>query len=531
MLLAAMATVPARASFLQVRPLRAVVECLPDEPFAFAIRLANQPDGTPVLAACLVADQRQMPDGGMTYPAAGSTANSCAEWLKLSAHEPRVGPGETFTLTVNGTVPKGASGSYHAAILITPMPPAASGSGLPRLGLGLTYAFPVDVLIGATGYTGLRIDDLALRPLPAQGAAVAGGRPVTMVVAELRNVGDRIGYLQGTFAVRRVADGAEVARCAVSREPGARVLPQSATAVSAALREPLPAGDYRIELQGYFDRPPRLMHAVRGVRWAGAEPSSPTNALVAEVESYRIKVEPARLSLPISEGSRTNRRLLVRNRESVALECVAVVTAFEVTPSGNYVVAPSVGARPEVVPAELRLPPQGVGALQLQFGGAGELAAEREHYWLVQVTGRPAGGGSDPQEVALGRALIVAAERTRLTPASLALEAVRVVAGPGETVLQLSVANQGGTSMPLAGQVSVRTADGRALGQYAVGDGEVIEVLAGMARTVEIRVAGELTPEGWQGDLAYQARQGVKRLPFEVRLPQAVEAGAGQAQP
>jgi P pilus assembly chaperone PapD len=226
---------------IEVSPLRVELKVAAGGSHTQAVTLTNQ--GTsPVRIRARVDDWLLSKDGTPQFQPAGGTAEfSASGWVRLAPPEQIVEPGRQGTVRFTATVPAGMTdGGYRSAIMFEFGPPGATLAGRGRdVVFRSRVATLVYITVGSPRST-FELTDLA-------GRLVAGQPP--QVVATLKNTGRAHVRTRGTMAIHD-AGGRLVRQIDVPNVP---VLPNSerevAIATGAEGQDPLPEGEYRIEVR------------------------------------------------------------------------------------------------------------------------------------------------------------------------------------------------------------------------------------------------------------------------------------------
>lgn len=522
----ALSAAPSDASLLQIRPLGATVEAVAGEPFSFQLQLSNRSLTDEVDVELSLTDIVQTAAAGTSYPAAGSTSYSAAPWLRLPVASVHLASQASRVLEIVGLAPSTAAGSYHAVILIRPLPPTGATTR-PRAGMSVEYAFPVDIQVGDAGSPMLVVD--ALEPMAGSALATpllpaAAAEPESnrcAVRLEVSNQGDRFDFLRGHLYVTRQDTGEVVQKVAVREPGGVRLLPHSSRAVLQVLPLPLAAGDYRLELRGSFASGARSVWARQPFAIGDEGVAANGEALERWSQDGELAVEPGELQIGVSPRTRAQRRVVIRNPGEERLRCRAELLAFGLEPDGTLLERPLEANSSFVVsPMEFNLGPRSASAVSVSVGLGEGLAEEREHYWLMRVIGYPVTAGPEVPARALGTALVVASDRAAVKPADVQLEAVSLTPQLRWTELTLRLSNGGGQASSLTGYVLIgMKPNGGSEYRLTIGATEPVHLLAGAVRDIPLIVPGVTQAGSWSCELRLnQAAGDMVRLPFEINV-------------
>lgn len=94
------------------------------------ISIDNSKSDEPLHLKMYVEDVIFLPDGTNDFPAAGSTAWSCAKWVKIIPDEIDIPAGRTQNVRVNVSVPQDAKGGYYAMVFFESTPTYVDGLGI-----------------------------------------------------------------------------------------------------------------------------------------------------------------------------------------------------------------------------------------------------------------------------------------------------------------------------------------------------------------------------------------------------------------
>ncbi len=221
--------------------MRVELKVAPGASHTQAVTLTNQ-GSAPVRIRARVEDWYLSRDGTPQFtPVAPGTPYSAAAWVRLAPPEQVVDPGKVATVRFTTTVPaEAAEAGYRSAILFEFAPP---GGDLVGRGRDVVFRSRVATLIYVTvGNPPPAVDLVDLRVRFGQSRAAE-------VVALLRNTSRANVRTKGTLVISTPA-GQLVRKLEVPNVP---ILPESEREVVIATgREdepPLPAGEYRVEVQ------------------------------------------------------------------------------------------------------------------------------------------------------------------------------------------------------------------------------------------------------------------------------------------
>ncbi len=228
---------------VEVSPLRVELQSGPGGTHTQAVTLSNQ-GNEPVRIRAQVMDWFLSRDGTPQFEATippPEQKYGAAAWVRLAPPEQVVGPGETATVRFTTTIPNDAAdGGYRTAIMFEVGP--ASGD-LVAAGRQVRFRSRVATIVYLTigkPQPAVDLTNLVTR--------TPEGQP-TQVVATLRNTGHVQVRTTGVLTVYD-AGGQTVRELDVPNVP---VLPESEREVAIPTakegQDPLPAGDYRVELK------------------------------------------------------------------------------------------------------------------------------------------------------------------------------------------------------------------------------------------------------------------------------------------
>ena len=536
LLAAGLATAPAARAAVRIEPLSAEIRARPGQQFSFPLQVTNLSNTEPTAVDFGLTDVAETATG-RSFPAAGSTAYSLLEWLTLPPRLQLAG-GESRQLSLEGRVPPSARGTRHGAVMIIPVTPASAPGGGAQVTMVIRVAYLVDLTIPGTGRSDLSVEGLDLIPALETAGAMTPGDILEQLAGKLavrvrlRNQGDSGDRVHGWVYLRDGRSRRIVQRLPLGGERGVRALPQSPAGSQTVLPQAVPPGPYLLELEArYGDRNQRLRAS------QAFEVSSPTEIAAvgefgAESEYYRLTLSQDRVEAPLRAGIATTRSLQVRNEESIPLECSVEVLNFRVEPDGTLTEEPAESAPPvTVTPQQFTLPPRAATSLRVQVTPSDSLAPEREHYWLVRITGRGATGGA----VALATALVVAADPQRVQPAAPQLAPPSVQQGLDTTTFTLLISNPGGRAWPVAGTLTVREAEAeQPLGVLPLTSEEGVSLLAGGERQFSLALAQPMKDKAWVCALSLSLARGQDPAQFAFTVnpappPEAPPPGAPAA--
>ncbi len=229
---------------VEITPLRVDVKTAPGAaPYTQTVQVGNHGKEA-VRVHARVDDWYISRDGTPQFkPADGTSAFSAASWIRVNPVESSLAPGAATTVRFTITTPAGtAAGGYRAAIMFDLLPP---GSEPGARGRSVMFQGRIATVIYATVGTVRPVVELA----DLQARLQKGQPPRWTVVATLKNTsrvhartkGQVVVYDKGGTVVRRLP------------VPDVPVLPESERELAVALagerEDPLPPGDYRVEVR------------------------------------------------------------------------------------------------------------------------------------------------------------------------------------------------------------------------------------------------------------------------------------------
>jgi P pilus assembly chaperone PapD len=226
---------------VEVSPLRVELTLGAGRAHTQAVTLTNQGDA-PIRIRARVDDWYLSKDGTPQFqPAGGGADFSASSWVRVAPPEQIIEPGREGIVRFTATVPQGlADGGYRSAIMFEFSPPGANVAGRGR---DVVFRSRVATLLYVTVGTPRSTFEL----IDLAGRVVAGQPP--QVIATLKNTGRAHVRTKGTMAIRDTG-GRLVRQIEVPNVP---ILPNSEREVAIATglenQEPLPGGEYRVEVR------------------------------------------------------------------------------------------------------------------------------------------------------------------------------------------------------------------------------------------------------------------------------------------
>ena len=531
------ATAGAEAA-LRVEPLRAQINARPGQRFQFTIRLTNLSATEPTEVGVAPADVAQGDEGRLTFPAAGDTPYSCADWLDLPATTVALAGGEVYDLVVTGRVPARTQGTRHGAIMIIPGgAPAPRGGGM-VVAMVMRIAFLVDFILPGAARTDVKIDSLEMVPATE---VMPGTTPRDMLAqyqdrTALRltcnNQGDSGTVVSGYVYLRAGASGRIVQKMPLGGERGLTLLPLSKVRTNVIFPQKLSSGEYAVEVRAHYGERKRRLEAGQLFQMGETGEASAVGELGSRAERYSLSLSPESMKFPLKAGLTTTRQFYVKNEEQVPLDCTAQVVGFGVELDGTVIeealgtdssadVADATMAKSAqitVSPEQFTIPASAAIRLRVQATLGEGLEPTQEHYWMVKVTGRPQEAKEGEVGAALAASLLVGADPRQVQPAAPELAGTEVQQGLDNTVFQLVVHNAGGSALPLKGKLTVNESSGEELASLSVPASEEITILAGSSRLLKVMVLQAMADKPWECELALQLGSGQEvKFPFQVK--------------
>ncbi|MCK4298888.1 MAG: hypothetical protein KAX80_05115, partial [Planctomycetes bacterium] len=409
-------------------------------------------------------DVAQGDEGRLTFPAAGDTPYSCAEWLDLPATTVALAGGEEYDLVVTGRVPARTRGTRHGAIMIIPHPRPAPGGGGVVVGVVMRIAFLVDFILPGAARTDVTIDSLEMVPATE---VMPGTTPRDMLAqyqdrTALRitctNQGESGTVVSGYAYLRAGASGRIIQKMQLGGDRGLMLLPLSKVRTNVIFPQKVSSGGYAVEVRAHYGERKRRLEASQLFQVTETGEATAVGEFGSQAERYSLRLSPERMKLPLKAALTTTRQLYVRNEEQVPLDCTAQVVGFGVELDGTVIEEPlgttssadvadatrAKSAQITVSPEEFTIPAAAAIRLRVQATLGEGLEPIREHYWMVKVTGRPQEAKKGEVGAALAASLLVGADPRQVEPAAPELAGTEVQQGLDNTVFQLVVHNAGG---------------------------------------------------------------------------------------
>ncbi len=533
------ATTGAEAA-LRVEPLRAQIKARPGQRFQFTIRLTNLSATEPTEVGLELSDIAQGDEGHLTFPAAGDTPYSCADWLDLPAPTVALAGREVYDLVITGRVPARTQGTRHGAIMIIPGgAPAPRGGGM-VVAMVMRIAFLVDFILPGAARTDVTIDSLEMvpatevMPRTAPPEVTAQYQDRTAMRITCNNQGESGTVVSGYVYLRAGATGRIIQKMPLGGERGFMLLPLSKVRTNVIFPQKLSRGEYAVEVRAHYGERKRRLEAGQLFQVAETGGATAVGEFGTQAERYSLRLSPERMKLPLKAALTTTRQFYVKNEEKVPLDCTAQVVGFGVELDGT-VIEEALGTTSQITvsPEQFTIPASAAIRLRVQATLGEGLEPTQEHYWMVKVTGRPQEAEEGEVGAALAASLLVGADPRQVQPAAPELAGTEVQQGLDNTVFQLVVHNAGGCALPLKGKLTVKESDGEEIASLPVPQGEEITVLAGSSRLVKVTVLQAMADKPWECELTLRLDSGQEvKFPFQVKpmpksLPPAEQEESG----
>ncbi|MBI3322034.1 MAG: hypothetical protein HYZ91_07200 [Candidatus Omnitrophica bacterium] len=200
------------------------------------IRVNNSRTDKPLHLKLYIQDVMFLPDGTSDFPPPGSTAWSCANWIKVIPEELDIAPGSSQEVRISATVPAGAQGGYYAMVFFE------TGPSYAEEGLGVSFRIGAltQVTVPNTEVYQAKLADLSIAD-PAQ------------ISADLFNEGNVLIRPKGKAKVFD-AQGKRVAQIEFNPDR-LGVLPKTLRKFQVGLGSSLPSGSYRVKLEIDYGAP------------------------------------------------------------------------------------------------------------------------------------------------------------------------------------------------------------------------------------------------------------------------------------
>lgn len=228
-LLAVGPSAPAWGFGFSVEPARIQLKVPPGKRRGSTLTVRNARE-EPIHLTAYVRDITPLPDGTHEFPLPGSTAWSCAEWVRVVPEELEIPPKSTQEVRVSVAAPPEASGGRYAIIFFE------TGPSYAEQGIGVNFRVGalVEAVIPGTEQPAASLQDLAFVP-PAE---------VRMAIQSDGNL-----LVRPTGRIKIFdAEGKKVRDLAFN--PGLLgILPRTLRQFSTSVEDPLPAGSYRLKAE------------------------------------------------------------------------------------------------------------------------------------------------------------------------------------------------------------------------------------------------------------------------------------------
>lgn len=303
---------------ISLTPLLVELTAAPGETIAFDILLVNESKAATTHFRVLVLDVEQDKRGEYRIVESGDPKYSCAKWIKLSAEEATLGPGEGLAVTSQLAVPRGAYGGRYAAVVFELAPEKratseevlASTEFVQRCATVVEVSIPAPRVRKSLSVSGFNVAAARDNPRYAQ----AYGTDALVLSAEVQNEGNTHVFARGYLTLRD-GSGRRLRQIPLGSGRGL-VLPETSVEMRSILIAGLAPGEYTADI------------AVRygGMRPASAQVSFTVEAggITAEGTGEETKlapfsVEPSDMDLTYPPGAVAARSIVVENKSDQAI--------------------------------------------------------------------------------------------------------------------------------------------------------------------------------------------------------------------
>lgn len=301
---------------ISLTPLLVELTAAPGETKAFDVLLVNESKVASAHFRVFTADVAEKPNGDycVVEPAGGKY--SCAKWIKLSADEATLGPGEGLSVTGKLTVPRGVYGGRYAAVVFELAPEKrredafASAEFVQRFATVVEVSIPAPRVRKIVSISGFTVKESRDNPRYAN----AFGKDALILVAEVENEGNTHVFARG-FLTLRDGSGKRLRQIPLGIGRGL-VLPETTVNLVSVLPAGLAPGNYIADIAvKYGGMRPALAKVpfTVGVKDAGAK------GVEGEARLAPFSVEPQDMDITYPPGAVAARSVVVENKSDVPI--------------------------------------------------------------------------------------------------------------------------------------------------------------------------------------------------------------------
>ncbi len=386
MLAAILCGISARAQAgVAVSPLMQEISVKPGQTARFRVTVTNNVRGqrakTETVHLALV-DVAVSEDGRLSFTEPGSLPRSASRWIKLSATEVVVKPGESTIVEGSVTAPHRASGEFYSAVMVTLATHGKTDKGVSvtyRIASGLFVtvrgrSFPKRAEITRCEVVWPELDETATMA-PSQSLSESAALPPARVAVVLKNTGQarfdasgRVRMLDAQFRTVFLAPLTSSRPC---------VFGGDSRLFEALLDKPVAAGKYTLHVE--MDYQSRWGKARRRqvleITAEQAHRLEKTAMRARQGQGGLIEVNPEKVACEVVAGSFRCLSVMVRNAGEDRVPCSAVLTARDDGSSHT--------AWWSVEPAKFELPPRAQRSLVLLLRVPAETAPGKYAFSLT----------------------------------------------------------------------------------------------------------------------------------------------------
>lgn len=214
-----------------VDPARIELEIAAGRQKGVMVSIDNRESQEPLHIKIYPQDIVYQPNGEYEYPAAGTTAWSCANWIKVTPSEIDIPAGKKASVRVSVTVPGGIKGGYYSMLFFE------SGTSYTAQGLGIN--FRIGALVGVSvANTQERMAELADFSFKAPNE----------IEVDIRNKGNVLIRPKGKIKIQDVSGKAKAKQVDFNLHAQS-ILPNTSRKFSIELDQPLLKGSYKIRAE------------------------------------------------------------------------------------------------------------------------------------------------------------------------------------------------------------------------------------------------------------------------------------------
>ncbi|MEW5866308.1 MAG: hypothetical protein AB1774_05535 [Bacillota bacterium] len=301
---------------MSLTPLLVELTAGPGDTKTFDVLLVNESKTASAHFRVFTADVAEKQNGDYCVVESGESKYSCARWIKLSANEADLGPGEGLALTGKLTVPRGVFGGRYAAVVFELAPEKRTGEAFASTEFVQRFVTVVEVSIPAPRVRKiLSVEAFTVkagRDNPRYASAF--GEDALILVAQVKNEGNTHIFARG-FLTLRDGSGRRLRQIPLGSGRGL-VLPETSVNLVSVLPAGLAPGDYIADIAvKYGGMRPALAKVPFTVGAGGAA----ARGVEGEARLAPFSVEPADMGLTYPPGAVAARSVVIENRSDVPI--------------------------------------------------------------------------------------------------------------------------------------------------------------------------------------------------------------------